>query len=163
MSRSYFDVGFDSTRGKIIEIGGYGNSTYNTDIWEWDTTTGVWAQAMPAASSPVPDGRYYHSVAYDPIRRLLLMVGGHVNVTGKNTDVNDSWEWDANLSAWSETTPTTVKPPAREQHQMVFNSGARIDLLLAALSPRTRPTGPPNSGSTCRMPRRVKTARAVRR
>jgi hypothetical protein len=142
VSRSYFDVGFDSTRGKIIEVGGYGNSTYNTDIWEWDTTTGVWAQAMPAASSPVPDGRYYHSVAYDPIRRLLLMVGGHVNVTGKNTDVNDSWEWDANLSAWSETTPTTVKPLAREQHQMVFNSVRGSTYLFGGTVPEDTTYGP---------------------
>ena len=33
-------------------LGGYYGSAYNTDIWEWDTTTGVWAQLMPAVGSP---------------------------------------------------------------------------------------------------------------
>ena len=44
VSRSYHDVAFDSKRGKIMEIGGYYGRAYNTDIWEWDTTTGIWAQ-----------------------------------------------------------------------------------------------------------------------
>ena len=111
--------------------------------------TGVWAQAMRAASSPVPDGRYYHSVAYDPIRRLLLMVGGHVNVTGKNADVNDSWEWDTNLSAWSETAPTTVKPLARGAAPDGVQSVRGTTLPVRRHRPRghdLRP--PPNSGST---------------
>jgi hypothetical protein len=142
-SRSYFDVGFDSARGKIVELGGYGgNSTYNTDIWEWDTTTGVWAQAMPAASSPVPDGRYYHTIAYDSIRRVMLLVGGHVYITGKTVDVNDSWEWDPNLSTWSETTPTGVKPLPREQHQLVFNPVRGTTYLFGGSVPDDTTYGP---------------------
>ena len=54
VSRSYFDVTFDSNRGKIVMLGGYYGSVYNTDIWEWDTTTGVWAQLMPAAARRFP-------------------------------------------------------------------------------------------------------------
>ena len=70
VSRSYFDVAFDSDRGKIVMLGRRTlRQRYNTDIWEWDTTTGVWAQLMPATGSAVPDGRYYHTIAYDSIRR----------------------------------------------------------------------------------------------
>ena len=122
VSRNYFDVGFDSVRGKIVEVGGSGPGGYNTEMWEWDTTTGTWAAAMPAPTSLVPDGRYYHTVAYDPLRRVMLLVGGHVQITGRNEPVNDSWEWDANLATWTETTPPGVKPLPREQHMMVFNS-----------------------------------------
>ena len=65
---------------------------------------------MPATGSAVPDGRYYHTIAYDSIRRLILLVGGYHSVTGFSGPGNDSWEWDANLLRWNETTPTGVKP-----------------------------------------------------
>ena len=97
VSRSYFDVAFDTTRGKIVMLGGYYNGVYNTDIWEWDTTTGVWAQLMPATGTAVPDGRYYPTIAYDSIRRVLVLVGGYKQITGATGPANDSWEWDANL------------------------------------------------------------------
>lgn len=123
VSRSYFDVAFDSNRGKIVMLGGSGpTSGYNTDVWEWDTTTGVWAQLMPAAGTAVPDGRYYHTIAYDSIRRVILLVGGYHSVTGFSGPGNDSWEWDANLLRWNETTPTGVKPQPRYNHMMAFNS-----------------------------------------
>ena len=35
---------------------------------------------------PVPDGRYYHAIAYDSDPARDLMVGGHAYVTGLNTD-----------------------------------------------------------------------------
>jgi hypothetical protein len=142
VSRSYFDVAFDSTRGKIMEIGGNYGGAYTTDIWEWDTTTGAWAQAMPATGSTVPDGRYYHTVAYDSIRRVVLMVGGHVYITGKNTQVNDSWEWDPNLGIWTETTPVGVKPQPREQHLMAFNSLKDTTYLFGGSVPGDTAYGP---------------------
>jgi MYXO-CTERM domain-containing protein len=142
VSRSYADVTFDTSRQKIMLVGGYYGGAYNVDIWEWGVTDNVWTQKMPAASSMVPDGRYYHRVAYDPIRRLMLLFGGHVSVTGKNTDVNDSWEWDPNLGTWSDTTPTGVKPLAREQHLMVFNTMRGSTYLFGGSVPEDTTYGP---------------------
>jgi len=122
VSRSYYEVTFDSDRGKIVMLGGSGPNGYNTDIWEWDTTTYAWTQLMPATSSPIPDGRYYHAIAYDSIRRLIVLVGGYKSVTGFTGPSNDSWEWDANLLKWNETTPVGVKPAPRYNHVMAFNS-----------------------------------------
>jgi len=122
VSRSYFDVAFDSNRGKIVMLGGYFGGVYNTDVWEWDTTTGIWAQLVPVAGSTLPDGRYYHTIAYDSIRRLIVMVGGYHSVTGFSGPGNDSWEWDANLLKWNETTPVGVKPLPRYNHSMAFNT-----------------------------------------
>ena len=142
VSRSYADVTFDTSRQKIMLVGGYYGGAYNVDIWEWGVTDNVWTQKMPAASSMVPDGRYYHRVAYDPVRRLMLLFGGHVSVTGKNTDVNDSWEWDPNLGTWSDTTPTGVKPLPREQHLMVFNTMRGSTYLFGGSVPEDTTYGP---------------------
>ena len=101
VSRSYFDVALRQRprQDRRCWAASYGG-VYNTDIWEWDTTTGVWAQLMPAAGSPVPDGRYYHTIAYDSIRRAdAAGRRPRTDVTGFNGPVNDSWEWDANLAA----------------------------------------------------------------
>ncbi len=142
VSRSYFDVAFDSNRGKIILFGGYYNSVYNTDIWEWDTTTGVWAQLTPTMGTAVPDGRYYPTVAYDSIRRVLLLVGGYKQITGATGPANDSWEWDANLLRWTETTPTGAKPAPRYQHLMVFNPVRGTTYLFGGTVPDDTTYGP---------------------
>src|SRR4029078_5604173 len=51
VSRSYFDVTFDTHRQKIVEVGGYTSAGYNVDVWEWDVKDGTWAQKMPASGS----------------------------------------------------------------------------------------------------------------
>ncbi len=64
---------------------------------------------------------------------------------------NDSWEWDANLLKWNETTPAGVKPraalPAPDDVQ---RARAGRPTCSAARSPTTRPTVRRSSGSTCR-------------
>ena len=54
VSRSYFDVAFDTTRGKIVMLGGYYNGVYNTDIWEWDTTRGCGRSRCPRPARRCP-------------------------------------------------------------------------------------------------------------
>ena len=142
VSRSYFDVTFDSTRGKIVMLGGYYASAYNTDIWEWDTTTGVWAQLMPATGSPIADARHYHTMVYDSIRRVLVLFGGYRDVTGATGASNDSWEWDANLLRWDETTPTGVKPAPRYYHAMAFNSVRGTTYVFGGTVPDDTAYGP---------------------
>ena len=87
-------------------------SVYNTDIWEWDTTTGVWAQLMPAAGIGGPRRALlpHDRVRLDPARAAAGRRLPHV--TGATGAANDSWEWDANLLRWNETTPPGVKPAA---------------------------------------------------
>jgi MYXO-CTERM domain-containing protein len=142
VTRSYFDVAFDSNRGKIVMLGGTSGGAYNTDIWEWDTTTGVWAQLMPAAGSPIPDARHYHTMVYDSVRRVIVLFGGYHDVTGFNAPGNDSWEWDANLLRWSETTPTGVKPAPRYSHAMAFNSVRGSTYVFGGTVPEDTAYGP---------------------
>jgi hypothetical protein len=142
VSRSYADVALDTTRGKIVMLGGYSASAYNTDIWEWDTTAGTWAQLMPVATSPLPDGRRHHTISYDSIRRVMLLVGGYHDVTGFVGPGNDSWEWDANLLKWDETTPAGVKPAPRYYHVMAFDSRRGSTYLFGGTVPDDTAYGP---------------------
>ena len=144
MSRSYFDVAFDTTRGKIIMVGGYYGSVYNTDIWEWDTTDGrVGAADAGRGASTVPDGRYYHAVAYDSIRRAdaagrrarAASPGERGRPTIRGSGTRTCWRWN-------ETTPTGVKPLPREQHLMVFNPMRGTTYLFGGTVPEDTTYGP---------------------
>lgn len=128
-TRSYTDVAYDQDRGKIVMIGGYSYDaapaaySYNTDIWEWDVNTGQWGSLVPAASSPIPAGRYYHAIVYDSGRRVIIMFGGHGNPTTNNVDLNDSWEWDPSSLGWTQTTPTVgIAPLPRYLTTLIYDS-----------------------------------------
>ena len=121
--RSYYELAFDSSRGKVVVLGGANRSVYGTEIVEWDTTTGLWEAKAPAnPADPVPVGRYGHALAYDQARKVIVMVGGHAEVTGLSEAIHDSWEWDGLRSVWSETTSSGVRPMPREDHILTYNS-----------------------------------------
>ena len=133
-------------RGKIVDDRRQLRRRYTTDIWEWDTTTGVWAQAVPATGSTVPDGRYYHTIAYDSIRRVVAD-GRRTRLHHRqeHAGINDSWEWDPNLRrSGPRRRRSGVKPLPREKHLMTFNSLAGTTYLFGGSVPerhRLRPVG----------------------
>ena len=146
--RGNYEVAFDSDRGKIVLVGGYGYVTgvgnvYDSDIWEWDTTTAAWAERAPTAGATVPPGRVYHVASYDTARRVTVLFGGYEEVTGvPAAAMNDSWEWDGVAGTWTETTPPGVKPLARYNHLQVFDSQRATTLVFGGTVPDDTTYGP---------------------
>ena len=146
--RGNAEVTFDSDRGKILLIGGYGyvaavGDVYDSDVWEWDTTTAAWTERPPATGATVPPARVYHVASYDTARRVVVMFGGYEEVTGVPTvALNDSWEWDGIGGTWSETTPAGVKPLPRYNQLQVFDSQRATTLVFGGTVPADTTYGP---------------------
>jgi hypothetical protein len=64
-----------------------------------------------------PTARFWHALAYDPLREKSLMFGGSDNSGGPF--LGDTWEWDG--AAWHELTDT-AGPEGRLLHDLAYSS-----------------------------------------
>ena len=81
--------------------------------WEWDGVD--WRQRT---SSVTPGRRVYHEMAWDGVRKAVLLFGGAVD--------DDTWAWDG--AEWQRLAPAT-RPPARNRHSMVWDDARRRVVL----------------------------------
>ncbi|MFC1683574.1 Kelch repeat-containing protein [Candidatus Zixiibacteriota bacterium] len=73
-------------------------------------------------SSPHPDARSLHAMAYIGSEKVLLF-GGQAP-----TQANDTWVYDLNMSTWAEQDPAS-KPSQRDGHAMAHIGGDRVLLF----------------------------------
>jgi hypothetical protein len=146
--RGYYEVTFDTDRSKLLFVAGYGydptiGSVYDADVWEWDAVTGLYTERATAVGVSQPAGRRAHGVSYDSARRVVVLFGGYVQVTGgANGPTNDSWEWDGISGKWTETTPPGVRPLSRTNHLQVFDSMRATTLIFGGSVPADSTYGP---------------------
>lgn len=81
----------------------------------------AWTQVTPANS---PGGRYGHAMAYHEARGRMVLFGGANDTVNK---LDDTWEFDG--TTW-QLMSTTVRPPARRWHAMVYSPTFRSVLLF---------------------------------
>jgi hypothetical protein len=104
-------MAFDSKRGTTVLFGGALDGLfYVNDTWEWDGT----AWRFIPDSGPEPTWRGNVAMAFDPVRKVMVLTGG---VGPAATRYPDSWEYDG--SGWVETSYGSF--PARDAHGMVFD------------------------------------------
>ena len=122
---------FDAARGTTVVFGGCTSPVPNgcaggfaQDTWEWDG--GGWTQSLPIGL--LPAGRVGHALAYDALRRKVVLFGGCVagGPSMCNATANDTWEWDG--ASWTERHPAT-SPPGRFGHAMTYDA-ARHEVVL---------------------------------
>ncbi len=115
LPRTQGEIAYDINRRRVVLFGGYvyenhtSNWEYKDGTWEWDGTN--WEQRLPTESPP---GRVKHAMAYDPVRGIVVLFGGH-NASG---DLGDTWVWDG--EQWEQQYPQTI-PQARCCHSMVYD------------------------------------------
>lgn len=111
--RSGHAMAYDPDRQRTVLVAGtndlsYPHSSPYGDTWEWDGTQ--WQRV--ANSGPAP--RTGHTLAYDPVRRRIVLFGGIQHFWANPPTVYaDTWEWDG--SAWRQV-PVTRSPPPRDGH-----------------------------------------------
>jgi hypothetical protein len=86
-----------------------------------------------------PFARYYHSMAYDSDRKVMVMYGGQSAANGPYYD--DTWEWDGARGVWNEKTPasngtTMNSPPQRTQQLMVYDTVQKKMFLFSGWQPQ---------------------------
>jgi hypothetical protein len=124
-------MAFNPSTGKTCVFGGsdsWSGQMLN-DYWEWDGTT--WTQ-VPTTGSPSP--RAYAAMAYDPVRKSLILFGGVNNETGQSAE---TWELTS-AAKWVQLTPATSPAPRMGQGMVTDTTRNKI-LMFGGLPYITGP------------------------
>jgi MYXO-CTERM domain-containing protein len=117
----------DPERGQVLAFGGFKRDSITTAINEtWVWKQDHWVQYTGAA----PPARGYVSMAFDPVRKRIVMFGGIVYVSGgQPASVGGTWLWDG--TRWEHVAlPPAVEPPPRAEHHMIWDSTRSRVLLV---------------------------------
>jgi len=117
-------MAYDIAQNRMVLFGGTGTpgNRYeeNQDTWEWDGTK--WTQVGASGGPPARSG---HGMAYDGVRKKVVLFGGGVTFVG--TIFNDTWEWDG--TAWSQRSPA-LAPSLRESFGIAYDSSHARTVLF---------------------------------
>lgn len=84
----------------------------------------TWQELSPAHSPAI---RWGHAMAYDPVRGVTVLFGGH-----SSADYGDTWEFDG--QDWVETTPSTGSPSPRRGAAMAYLPSLGSVVLFGGVS-----------------------------
>lgn len=73
---------FDSTQGRYILFGGFGNMHYSKEFYAYDLKTDTW-QHFDSLKGDLISPRYFSSMGYSPSERSLYVFGGMGNESGE--------------------------------------------------------------------------------
>jgi hypothetical protein len=118
---------YDPDRQRVVLFGGMSLAGQNLgDLWEWDGQT--WSERWPSSKEPI--GRGFHALAYDPVRKRVVLYGGAVKwppYIDPSTTFADQWEW-------SGTTWTRIADPAgpgkRAGTALAYDEGRKTLVLF---------------------------------
>jgi hypothetical protein len=101
-ARAFAAMAHDDSRDMFVLFGGMGSAGALSDTWERD---GFQISGWTAkASAHRPPARQGHAMAYDAVRKRVVLFGGAAaGVLG------DTWEWDG--IDWTQRTPATSPTP----------------------------------------------------
>ena len=123
-------LAYNPTRGKTYLFGGVDPRAWVAlnDLWEWDGQ--AWAE-VPVPQDARPPGRYDTALAYDPVRKSLILFGGDVVEIGPDP-FGDTWEFGSN-GQWTQLKPSTSPQPRRELGMVTDTTRGKI-LLFGGLN-----------------------------
>jgi len=106
---------YDSENAKIILFGGRDhNWQMLNETWEYDIASNAWKQL---STNVTPEGRLFHSMAYDVVGGQTILFGGY---DGQQA-LNDLWVFNYITKTWQQL-QSSNSPPARYLHAMTFDS-----------------------------------------
>jgi hypothetical protein len=108
---------YDSVANRMIMFGGYDlNWNRLNDIWYYDAGAKIWTDVTPP-SGPLPTRRSGLAMAFDPVRRVVVLFGGFDD---NGNFLNDTWEFDTVGRTWTQRFPAT-SPSPREDTRLVYD------------------------------------------
>ena len=127
-------MAYDSDRGVTVffggEIGKVREEIYFSDTQEYDGKQ--WKQIGTAVK---PVARAGHAMAYDPVRRQIVMFGGRYVIHDSSgfdiiAELNDTWVYSGNGTSgfWQLQAQATNLPPSYG-HEMVWDALNQVVLL----------------------------------
>jgi len=112
-ARLFHGLVHDTARDQFVLVGGYGgNNAFLGDVWYY--RQGQWQVEL----GPTPPNRERHAIAYDPIRRRVVVFGGRY--ASSSTALRaDLWFFDG--TAWTSI-PAPNGPSARAGAVMTYDA-----------------------------------------
>jgi hypothetical protein len=107
------------TGGDVLMFGGFDAQAFD-DSWAWNGQR--WEEV---SGTTRPRARAGHAMAYDPVRRRVVLFGG---ISGQSDFFDDTWEW--NGEAWELVAAEAPAPTARRFHAMAYDAERREVLLF---------------------------------
>jgi len=100
-------MAYDRHRRMVVLFGGNAYGAMVSDTWEWDGSN--W-RSIATLPSSTPSPRSGHAMAYDTVRRRVLLYGG-------TTMGDDMWDWDG--STWRPILVPVTGPGHLYSHKLV--------------------------------------------
>ena len=138
-ARSDFGLVWDIVNKKAVLFAGMQTDTSGVtgvpkqDTWEWNPDTKAWAERTVPGNKP--SQRYGHAMAYDGVRKKVVVFGGLDMSTGGN--VNDLWDWEPTTGAWTQRLSGNEggAPTGRIYASMVSDDTLKRLELIAGAAP----------------------------
>ena len=128
---------YDAVHDRVILFGGTADgggsiSSYFSDVWLLSLATNTWSQAV--IPGPAPGPREGHGAMVDPLRRRMLVFGGHAEDAGR-VFRNDSWALSLDdRMGWTELEAGGPLPGARSAFGIVYDPVRRRMLVHGGLN-----------------------------
>jgi N-acetylneuraminic acid mutarotase len=103
----------DESSGQILLFGGYDDINDLGDTWAYDPAGNTWTHLAPLGPQPSP--RSGHALAYDAVRRQVILFGG----SDGDFAVGDTWAYDPAAESWTELAFPGEVPQARSALTLV--------------------------------------------
>ncbi|HET8947059.1 MAG TPA: thrombospondin type 3 repeat-containing protein [Candidatus Polarisedimenticolia bacterium] len=125
-------VAYDAGRGVMVLFGGTHAAVGNSDseTWEFD---GTWRLRL---TDVAPPPRRWHKMAYDSVRRRIVLYGGQSDSTAGNPITwGDQWEYDGAAGSWTQVSPGAAPGP-RMPFGLVYDEARQALVLYGGENPR---------------------------
>jgi hypothetical protein len=110
--RSSHSAGFDEARGRLVIYGGFRADQSLDDWWDYDPTTGTWANRTPSPRpADYPTARYGAPMTYDRANRRFLLFGGGIRTVSSFRSTDGLWELEPDAGVFRSLSPSP-RPPA---------------------------------------------------
>ena len=126
-SRLSPSMAYSSLDRALVMFGGQGNN----DTWALDVLTKTWVRQIPGGGpgSPEPRAQITNSMVYDSPNDVFILFGGCLCIGNAGPSAGDTWAYRLSTNRWTKMNPP-VSPPARQAHNMVYDSTNRVVVLF---------------------------------
>ncbi len=131
-ARTGHSAAYDQVTHRLMVFGGVSDTgAFLNETWAYDPATNAWTELHPEGELPSP--RAGHSMAYDPVRGILIMFGGQ-DSSGNSLD--DTWAYDRGTNTWTSLQPSGAQPRARAGQAMANDAASgRLIMFGGRLTP----------------------------
>lgn len=128
-------LAYSSRDNDLVMFGGQGNN----DTWALDVRSKKWIPLLPDGKPGSPTGRAQitNAMVYDSANDVFILFGGCLCTGDYGPSAGDTWVYRLSTNAWTKMSPP-VSPPARNGHNVVYDSANGVAILFGGWDPLSR-------------------------